>query len=157
LPGIFDLQNFLPFRLSRLAHEVSQRMASTYSEKFDIDIPQWRVLATLSAKEPCTAQSVVSSTRTHKSTISRAVSSLTETGWIERAPSDEDGRERLLRLTTEGRRKFNELVPVVLAFEHSLYAAMDQESMQNLASGISALENVLEVGTNSAKSKKVVL
>ena len=151
----FDLQNFLPFQLSRLAHEVSQRLASTYSQKFDIDIPQWRVLATLSAKEPCTAQNVVSSTRTHKSTISRAVSCLMESGWIERVPSNDDGRERLLRLTAIGRDKFEKLVPVVLAFEREIYQNMDPENLDKLAAGISELEAVLKVGAHNSGIGKV--
>ena len=63
----FELARFLPFRLNRLAAEVSERLAELYERHFGIDIPQWRVLATLSSGEH-TAQAIVASTRTHKST-----------------------------------------------------------------------------------------
>ena len=142
----FDLQSFLPFRLVRLAHEVSQRLADTYSERFGIDVARWRVLATLSTGERCTAQSVVASTRTHKSTISRAVNCLIEGGWVERVVSDHDGREKLLRLTSTGRQRFAEMAPVVLAFERELCAGLDQTTRRQFTQSISALEAALELG-----------
>ncbi len=146
MSGAFDLQSFLPFRLARLTHEVSQRLADTYGEKFGIDVAGWRVLATLSTGRRCTAQSVVASTRTHKSTISRAVNCLIENGWIERVASDDDGREKLLRLTNTGRRRFAELAPVVLAFERELCANLDHATLLQFTEGVSALEAALELG-----------
>ena len=82
----FVLNAFLPFRLNRLAAEVSERLAGLYAERFGLDVPQWRVLATLAAG-PCTAQAVVASTRTHKSTISRAVQLLEARGTSSSATS----------------------------------------------------------------------
>lgn len=142
----FDLQGFLPFRLSRLAYEVSQRMAETYSTRFDIDIAEWRVLATLAAREPCTAQAIVSSTRTHKSTISRAVNRLIDTGWIERIASTADKREHLLRLTGDGQKRFGELLPLVHAFEQNIYDQMDSGTIDQLNQSMDQLEKVLGLG-----------
>jgi hypothetical protein len=42
-----DLFRFVPFRLNRLAAEVSAALASEYQERYGLDIPEWRVLATL--------------------------------------------------------------------------------------------------------------
>src|SRR3954451_13510234 len=116
----FALKAFLPFRLNRLAAEISERLSRIYAERFGIDIPQWRVLAPLAGKGEATAQAVVASTRTHKSTISRAVSELEARALIARAPSTEDKRSYTLVLTPEAHRLSTALEPLVLEYERSL-------------------------------------
>ena len=91
-----DLTSFLPFRLNRLSAEMSRRLFEIYGARYGIDIPEWRVLATLGAREPVTAQEVVRSTHTHKSTISRAVARLTDMGWIVIRVTSRDGEASVL-------------------------------------------------------------
>src|SRR5438874_13282654 len=80
-----DLFRFVPFRLNRLAAEVSAALAIEYQERYGLDIPEWRVLATLGFRhDPCSAQYVSDCTRTHKSTISRAVTALLKRRLVER-------------------------------------------------------------------------
>jgi len=145
----FNLQGFLPFRLSRLSYEVSNRMAEIYSDRFDISIPEWRILATLAEKQQCTAQAIVASTRTHKSTISRAVSRLINNGWIERVSSKEDKRMQLLRMSKSGAQRFSELTPLVLKFEKELNAKMSEAGIAQLIQGLDQLEAILELGAHN--------
>ncbi len=42
-----DLFRFVPFRLNRLAAEVSNALSVEYQARYGLDIPEWRVLATL--------------------------------------------------------------------------------------------------------------
>jgi DNA-binding MarR family transcriptional regulator len=139
----FQLTHFLPFRLNRLAAEMSEQLATLYAERFAIDIPQWRVLATLSSGTGWTAKAIVASTRTHKSTISRAVEALTKRGLIEAVQSSNDKRAYRLRLTGEGRKLFRELEPLVMDYEKKLMAQLGETDGRRLDKAVSALERAL--------------
>ena len=100
-----DLFKFVPFRLNRLAAEVSSALAVEYQERHGLDIPAWRVIATLGFRnDACSAQYIAQCTRTHKSTISRAVTTLLHQGLIERVENEADRREFRLQLTKKGAR-----------------------------------------------------
>lgn len=137
------LSRFLPFRLNRLAAQVSQDLALLYAAQFGIDVPQWRVLATLGGGPPISAQAVAASTRTHKSTISRAVAALLRRGWIRRLPDDSDRRRALLALTERGRAAYAEIVPLVLTYETELLGRLPAAERTALERGIAALERSL--------------
>jgi DNA-binding MarR family transcriptional regulator len=139
----FQLTRFLPFRLNRLAAEISQQLSTLYAERFDIDIPQWRVLATLSAGDGWTAKAIVASTRTHKSTISRAVEALEQRGLIESIRSPHDKREYRLRLTASGRKLFRQLEPLVLDYEKKLIVQLGENDGRRLDKVLTALETAL--------------
>jgi DNA-binding MarR family transcriptional regulator len=146
----FNLETFLPFRFNRLAAEVSERMSALYAERFDLDIPKWRVLATLSGRDGLTAQDIVASTRTHKSTISRAVDELVTRGLVERAVSAADKRSHNLRLTAEGRKLFRKLQPLVAEYQQTLLAGLTPEEAEALLRALAAMERVLKLGTSRA-------
>ncbi len=101
-----DLFKFVPFRLNRLAAEVSAALSSEYRERYGLDIPEWRVLATLGFRnEACSAQYISHCTRTHKSTISRAVTALMKRQLVERVENADDRREFQLRMTPQGKQR----------------------------------------------------
>jgi DNA-binding MarR family transcriptional regulator len=147
----FELARFLPFRLNRLAAEISEELAILYGGRFDIDIPQWRVLATLSSGDGRTAKAIVASTRTHKSTISRAVETLEKRGLIEAAQSPDDKRAYRLRLTAQGRKLFRELEPLVLDYERKLMDRLGEKDGRRLEKAISALEQALGLNSETAR------
>jgi DNA-binding MarR family transcriptional regulator len=134
------LSEYLPFRLNRLAAAVSEYLAEIYREEFDLDIPAWRVLVTVASQRGCNAQYVVRSTRMHKTRVSRAIVALEKRGLIQRAPSSQDAREMLLRLTARGRRLHARLVPVALTRERALLACLDSAGRRTFLSGLSRLE-----------------
>jgi DNA-binding MarR family transcriptional regulator len=139
-----DLLGFMPFRLSRLAAEVSMALASEYAERYGLDVPAWRVMATLGFREtPCTAQFISQCTRTHKSTISRAVTSLLERGVIERVENEDDRREFSLRLTRKGRKLYEELFPRLLRKEQEMLSCLSPREQKEFALMLGKIEQSL--------------
>jgi DNA-binding MarR family transcriptional regulator len=114
------LEAFLPYRLNVLATLVSNALAQIYAERFGLTIPGWRIVATLGQYGQRTARDIALHAVMHKSTVSRAVSSLEERGLVARKANSADRREELLELTREGRRIYDNLVPEALAFEADL-------------------------------------
>src|ERR671912_736040 len=135
-----DLLRFIPFRLNRLAAEVSRDLAGVYSEQFGIDVTEWRVLATLGMREPRSAQFIVRCTRTHKSKVSRAVTRMALAGLIEGVPNHDDRRETQLRMTRKGRALYERLAPLVLDHERRLLSVLDEDELKGLTLALDKLE-----------------
>ena len=140
-----ELAAFVPFRLNRLATGASQYLASVYQQRFGLDIPQWRVMATVGTRQDCTAQHIASSTRMHKTRVSRAIAELEGRQLIERASSAQDRRERQVRLTKAGRRLYGELVPIALEREVSLLACLPPEQLAGFLAALETLERFLQL------------
>jgi DNA-binding MarR family transcriptional regulator len=146
-----QLDDFVPFRLNRLAAEVSEHLAEIYRARFGLDIPEWRVMATVGPERGCTAQHIARSTRMHKTRVSRAIAHLEERGLMTRVTNSADRREMELRLTRAGRRVYGELVPLALERENSLLACMSQDQLRAFTAGLDRLETVLGLRNSTAE------
>jgi DNA-binding MarR family transcriptional regulator len=139
-----DLFRFAPFRLNRLAAEVSGALASEYRERYGLDIPEWRVLATLGfGNEACSAQYIAHCTRTHKSTISRAVTALLKRQLVERVENKDDRREFLLRMTRQGKALYQKLIPHLLRRESEILSCLSARERKEFAQLLGKIENSL--------------
>lgn len=139
------LLDFVPFRLNRLAAEVSNKLAEVYADRFGIDIVEWRILITLAAHESCTAQYIVNCTRTHKSRISRGVNRMLEMKLIARTEDQGDRRTASLRLAAKGRALHKKLVPLVLEQERKIMQCLDEEELQAFTKAMDKLELSLDL------------
>ena len=139
-----DLFRFMPFRLNRLAAEVSNALSAEYQARYGLDIPEWRVLATLGFRnDACSAQYISDCTRTHKSTISRAVTTLMERQIIERVENAKDRREFRLRLTRKGRALYEELIPRLLRKEQEMLSCLSAQERKDFAALLGKIERGL--------------
>lgn len=141
-----DLFRFVPFRLNRLAAEVSSALSVEYQERYGLDIPEWRVLATLGFRvEPCSAQYIAHCTRTHKSTISRAVTALMNRQLVERVENADDRREFALRMTRKGKALYEELIPRLLRREQEILSCLSAQERKDFAMLLGKIENSLDL------------
>ncbi len=148
-----DLLRFVPFRLNRLAAEVSSALSVEYQERYGLDIPEWRVLATLGFRnEACSAQYIAHCTRTHKSTISRAVTALMKRQMVERVENADDRREFRLRLTRKGKALYEELIPRLLRKEQEILSCLSAPERKQLALLLGKVEKSLDLVQTSQEA-----
>jgi DNA-binding MarR family transcriptional regulator len=148
-----DLFRFVPFRLNRLAAEVSMALSGEYQERYGLDIPEWRVLATLGFRnDACSAQYISDCTRTHKSTISRAVTALMQQQIVERVENEDDRREFRLRLTRKGKTLYEELIPRLLRKEQEILACLSVQERKELATLLGKIEKSLDLVQTSQEA-----
>ena len=150
-----DLFRFAPFRLNRLAAEVSAALASEYRERYGLDIPEWRVLATLGFRnQACSAQYIAHCTRTHKSTISRAVTALLKRQLVERVENKDDRRELLLRMTRQGQALYQKLIPRLLRRESEILSCLSARERKEFAQLLGKIEKSLDLVQTIEEARK---
>ena len=136
-----QLEQFLPYRLNRIAAAISQEFRSVYGPHHDLTIPEWRVLATLGQFEAMSAKAIGRHSAMHKTKVSRAVRALEERRWLRRRPSEEDRREEILTLTAQGESAYRQIIPKALAFERSILDQLGPEAGP-LLSALERLEGI---------------
>jgi DNA-binding MarR family transcriptional regulator len=150
-----DLFRFVPFRLNRLAAEVSAALSSEYQERYGLDIPEWRVLATLGFRDDaCSAQYIAHCTRTHKSTISRAVTTLMTRQLVERVENADDRREFRLRMTRKGKALYEELIPRLKRKEQAILSCLSAQERRDFSHMLGKIEQSLDLVQTSREAGK---
>ena len=126
----FNIDDFLPYRLSLVTNTVSQGLAKIYAP-YDLTRTQWRVLAVLSGGA-MTAGGISSKTMMDKTTLSRAIKNLIDRKFVKRLAAQSDGRSSPLTLTTKGRRLLNKLTPLMLEAEAQVRRRLSKSDMKAL-------------------------
>ncbi len=129
-----ELERFLPYRLSVLANTMSAAIAGAYAERFQLSIPEWRVLAVLARTPGLSSARVAERTAMDKVAVSRAVASLVRARRIERSVEESDRRRSHLALTPRGLAVYEEVVPWALAYEEAVLRGVPPRARAKLAS-----------------------
>lgn len=126
------LEEFLPYRLAVLSHTVSTTVARVYDKRFNLSIPEWRVIAIVGRFPGLSAVEVAERTFMDKVAVSRAVTRLIKNGRIEREFADADKRRSILNLSAEGKSVHDEVAPLALQFERDLVQELGDEDVERL-------------------------
>jgi DNA-binding MarR family transcriptional regulator len=126
------LEQFLPYRLSVLTNLVSNAIADIYAARFDLTLPEWRVIAVLGWHGQLTATQIIDVTAMDKVTISRAVARLVKMKRLKSVPDKSDARRQLLSLSAVGEKIHAEIVPLALSLEQKLINQLPSTDQQQL-------------------------
>lgn len=137
----FDLEHFLPYRLSVVSNTVSQGIAHIYQQDHDLTVIEWRIIAVLGRYPGLTASQIVDRTVMDKVSVSRAVNRLLERGLLKRSTDGTDRRYRNLELTERlGRKVFDSIVPRARKYERALLGAFSEAEIQTMVELLERLQ-----------------
>ncbi|HET6565461.1 MAG TPA: MarR family transcriptional regulator [Xanthomonadales bacterium] len=152
----FDLEHFLPYRLSVVSNTVSEGIAHIYQQDHDLTVIEWRIIAVLGRYPGLTASQIVERTVMDKVSVSRAVNRLLDRGMLKRDTHGSDRRYRNLELTEKlGRKTFESIVPRARNFEQALVSALSEAEIETLVELLDRLEQSairLDGGTDPAQA-----
>lgn len=116
----FQLDHFLPYRLSITATAISRRFAARYAAEAGLTIPEWRVMAHLSHSGAVSIRDITARVHLDKSVVSRAATHLQEAGHVRKSDHGEDRRLIVLELTAQGEALMARLAHVANDFQAEL-------------------------------------
>ena len=128
----FDLETFLPYRLSVTTNRVSRAFAAQYEQEFGISIPEWRAIAVLGAFAPLSSNQICERTAMDKAKVSRAVASLLKRGLIAREAHRTDQRLIQLTLSKAGRKIYEAIIPRARAIEAQVTRGLSKADIAQL-------------------------
>ena len=124
----FDLDGFLPYRLSVAASRISRRFAALYGAEAGLSIPEWRVLAHLDRSGAVSVRDITARVYLDKSIVSRAAARLEQAGLLCKSGHDADRRLVTLELTDQGRALMRRMGRIAGAFQADLLAELGPEA-----------------------------
>ncbi|RVT81666.1 MarR family transcriptional regulator [Rhodobacteraceae bacterium CCMM004] len=124
----FDLDLYLPYRLTVLASRLSAELATQYKKDYGISMPEWRVLLNVGYSDSPSIRDIEKHVSLEKSKVSRAAASLEAKGFLIKEMDATDRRLLKLALTDRGAELLGELIPIATAFQDRLNRILcDQE------------------------------
>lgn len=138
------LQQFIPYRMVRLASNISDAMSEIYTGEFGVSLPEWRVIAQLAEQEQLLAKDIGTLTSMDKSRVSRAVKTLLDKQFIHKTPNETDARASYLSLSSQGRALYHRIVPKVLAWEAGLIGTLEHSEYRELMRILEKLDRGLD-------------
>jgi len=138
-PDVLILEEFLPFRLSVLSNRISSAVAKLYEARFDLKLPEWRIMAILGRNPNLTASQIVDISQMDKVAISRAVKRLVAMGRLTATNDPDDARRQRLNLSQNGWKIYDQVVPLALSVEEKLLASMSEDERAALQAAITRL------------------
>ena len=147
-PLLFELEEFLPYRLSLLTNTVSAGIARSYRDRHAISVIEWRVMAVLGRYPGLTASEIGERTAMDKVPISRAVKSLVTRGLLQKKTDRQDRRRQCLQLSPGyGNKMLEEIIPLARQYEARLLStltAAEQEALFSILEKLQSRANTLK-------------
>ncbi len=138
------LEDFLTFKLTRLASAGQRSVTATYLEKFNLGISEWQQLAALARYSPAPFGQLVSLSSLDKALVSRSIRSLVARGLATTSPDPEHGKRLVCSISAKGRALFRRILPQAQRRQAALLARLSTQERIVLHQALRKLEAALD-------------
>ena len=141
---LLQLDSFLPYRAVRVATALSRGLAAQYEERYQISVPEWRVLVHLTQESEISVRDIFTRVDMDRARVTRAVQRLESRGLVSKLVNESDRRLVRLALTPAGRDLARELSRHAMAFESRITATLPAGSAATLLALFDCLERTID-------------
>lgn len=134
-----ELNQYMPCQLAELSNSIIHSVADLFEDWYDLSISEWKVMVTIAEHPGLSGVAVAESAGLDTVAVSRAVTTLMDTGRIHREFGREDRRRSILRLSDEGRALYQKVLPVAIKLQASLLDDLTEEERLVFAKAIKKL------------------
>lgn len=127
----FALEKHAFFWMTQVIASRDRRLAEAL-EAHGLRAPEWRVLATLHARQRCSMTELADLASIERSTLTRIVDRMQEAGWVTRLSDADDMRVTRLAPTSSGEKLFARVWPAVEALNSEAESGLPDGSAELL-------------------------
>ena len=125
-PNLHVLESLITYRLTRIADTLVRAASQVYRAQHDITLTELRLLATIGRHQPLAVNEASRLTGIDKAWVSRSLAALVKRKLVVRQRHPSDSRIVLLSLTHMGKTKVQRIVPLAVARNERLLAALSE-------------------------------
>ena len=147
----FDLENFVPYRISILATLVRQALSEIYRDDPGLTEPEWKVLTTVAHKGPLASGDIGLHMTLDRMAISRALTQLIKLKLVERSPFEQDRRMTRIKLSSHGERVFDALAREAAKIEDAILTPLSKAEVSDFLRTINKIEMHFRAHANARR------
>ena len=147
-------RDFVAFTIEQVQARLTAQAARILSEDGDLTPRQWWIIADMMAEQPNTATELAQIANIDKGLLSRNLKALKEKGLVEMRRDPTDQRQQIIALTEAGRRKHEELIPVMRARNEWLIREIGEEDLATAMDVLEKLERATSATSFPATSPR---
>ena len=132
MPPAFDLDRHVFYWLTQVIGARDRELTQGLRE-FGLRVPEWRALAALHARKRCTMSELSDLATIDRTTLTRTVDRMQDTGWVTRLADSRDLRVTRLALTAAGERLFARIWPAVDRLNRASLDGLPKGAVEMLA------------------------
>ena len=151
-PFRFDLENFVPYRISILATLIRRALSEIYRDDPGLTEPEWKVLTTIAHKGPLPSGDIGPHMTLDRMAISRALTRLIKLKLVARSPLERDRRMTEVKLSEHGDRIFSALARQAVAIEKIILNPLSTEEASEFLRLIDKIEMNFRAHGNPCRS-----
>ncbi|SMF67599.1 DNA-binding transcriptional regulator, MarR family [Tistlia consotensis] len=127
---VLDLSSYIPYFLASVNNALSRGASQTYLATFGVGIVEWRVVSMLAIEPGIAAARICEIIALDKAATSRALSRLSELGYLAFETPGSDPRRKAWWLNARGYELHDRILALALERERRLIEGIDPEDLE---------------------------